>query len=149
MIYLGHGKLSIIINMCYSVRHKTNTNYGNLMSDKVDKRVAKNLSFFYLLYQTLNFHNWHLFCVFQCWVKSQAVINWWLMVTSQNWVIIPQFKVYVDVCGGDWIIDVSLAGKICLFLTLVNLWRRTIYYEKENRCLWKLYFNGVSISPFS
>ena len=26
-----------------SARHKTNANYGNLVSDKVKKRVAKNL----------------------------------------------------------------------------------------------------------
>ena len=27
----------------YSARRKTNANYGNFMSDKVEKRVAKNL----------------------------------------------------------------------------------------------------------
>ena len=26
-----------------SARHKTNANYGNLVSDKVEKRVTKNL----------------------------------------------------------------------------------------------------------
>ena len=55
-----------------------NANYENLVSDKVEKRVAKNLlcdschnksgitnslPLFFLLYQTLNFHNWRLFCV--------------------------------------------------------------------------------------
>ena len=31
--------------MLYAARHKTNTNYENLMSDKVETRVAKNLLF--------------------------------------------------------------------------------------------------------
>ena len=40
-------------------------NYGNLMSEKVEKiRVTKQiLSLFPLLYQKFNFHNWYLFCV--------------------------------------------------------------------------------------
>ena len=28
-------------------------------------RITNSLSLFSILYQTLNFHNWHLFCVFQ------------------------------------------------------------------------------------
>ena len=28
-----------------SVRHKTNSNYGNLVSDKVEKRMTKNYLF--------------------------------------------------------------------------------------------------------
>ena len=30
-------------NYIYSARHKTNANYGNLVYDKADKRVVKNL----------------------------------------------------------------------------------------------------------
>ena len=46
-----------------AARHKTNANYGNLVSKKVEKIVTNSLSFFYLLNQTLNFYNRHLFCV--------------------------------------------------------------------------------------
>ena len=34
--------ISIFSSIC-SARHETNANYGNLMSDKVEKRVAKDL----------------------------------------------------------------------------------------------------------
>ena len=46
-------------------RHKTNANYGNSVADTVEKKVTNSLSLFSLLYQTLNFHNWHLFYVLQ------------------------------------------------------------------------------------
>ena len=31
------------MNFHYTARHKTNANYGNLVYDKVEKRVANNL----------------------------------------------------------------------------------------------------------
>ena len=35
--------MRIIRELYHSARHKTNVNYGNLMSDKEEKRAAKNL----------------------------------------------------------------------------------------------------------
>ena len=31
------------MGVCYAARHKTNANYENLVSDKVEKRMTKNL----------------------------------------------------------------------------------------------------------
>ena len=60
-------------------RHKTNANYENLVFDYVEKRMTNYLSFFSLLNQTLNFHNWHLFCVLQ---------NFTILTKIQNSIVL-------------------------------------------------------------
>ena len=110
---------TMFINKYSSARHKTNANYyGNLVSDKIEKRVVKNLlcdscltldvglkmfrmtnslSLFSILYHTLNFHNWHLFCVLQSLLLglkySIIYIDFWSVFIKVHFKIMKKINI--------------------------------------------------------